>query len=120
MNNIEKMAWQLLCEERKGGLHQFDFWGEVGTDTQEAYVIKAKHILGSIDSNIINGNWTTAIELVVKHRGVKLVMLDQLTTEDKLILADYVIAELRSEKGVLLQVQTKYAELSMLDRPSND
>ncbi len=47
-----------------------------------------------VENNILNGNWTTAIAIMIKTNGLKIAMLD-IPNEDKIILADYIIEELK-------------------------
>ena len=51
-------------------------------------------IIKSVEDNVINGNWETAITTMVEN-PVKLVMLN-LPKDDLIILGDYIIARLKS------------------------
>jgi len=73
----------------------YSFWGEVDTQTQDSYIRKAKELIQSIENNVINGNWTTAINMVIEHPAVEIEML-LLDPDDQISLADYVIKALRS------------------------
>lgn len=42
LNNTQQKAWDLLCKDVKGSLHQFDFWSYVPTSIQDLYLEKTK------------------------------------------------------------------------------
>lgn len=91
MTNIEKMAWRIAV---RIDYQPATFWGELSTDAQDEFKKQANQILVSVEHNILNGNWTTAIETVLKYSGLKMCMLE-LKCDDRITLADYVIEELR-------------------------
>ena len=37
-SEVQKEAWELLCRDMAGGLHQYDFWEDVPFRVQSKYV----------------------------------------------------------------------------------
>lgn len=44
MNNLEKRAWQLYCDETKGDMDTKDFWSQLSPKVQRIYLDKVKLI----------------------------------------------------------------------------
>ncbi len=93
MKDLEKLAWAIAYANDH---EPAKFWGELDMQSQEHYKAAAIEVICTIESRMLNGNWTDAIALFIDTPGMKLSYLDyNYYKKDIIILGDYIIEELR-------------------------
>ena len=49
---IENLAWDLICADMEGGLHQYDCWDQAPDRVKEQYLEKAAKLLTPVTEKV--------------------------------------------------------------------